>query len=345
MSQQEDADDFYAAGRKLAKYIADSKGKAISTATLQALMRDLLPQHEELQEALRSIVARPMFFQLLQLIGSGRGAAEKLAFIESLRKAYSAETARAADSLVCGMMGLGTNTIPSESGSNKVVVDTLPKQAKGSRVQVDTQVENPSQESHVQGKSREAAENLIPVPQSRSLRSLTLVLATALLAGGIWEIIRVRVPESKIDSGPKPTAKDYGAIEHVPDQLQAQRDCPVDLNANPVTVASATEVTLISKGVRWAGIGYLGGLRELHNGAFAGEKTLKLKGGIEISTDNPRALYIRFGDCPAMPMQRASYQQLRGRWDYGPKSASDPSCIPGNKGNPLLLNCRQRRYP
>lgn len=122
-------------------------------------------------------------------------------------------------------------------------------------------------------------------------------------------------------------------------QLLAQSACPADLNANPTTVTSATEVTLFSKGVRWVGITYLGRTIELHNGALTGEKTFKLKGGIEISTDNPKALYVRFGNCPAIPMQRANYQQLRGRWDYGPKPANDPSCIPGNEGNPLLLNC------
>lgn len=61
MSQQQEVDDFYAAGRNLAQHITDSNGKDISSATLQALIRDLLPQHEELQEALRSIVARPDF--------------------------------------------------------------------------------------------------------------------------------------------------------------------------------------------------------------------------------------------------------------------------------------------
>ena len=50
--EQEDADDFYVAGRKLAAHIAYFKEKDISIATLQALIRDLLPEHEELQEAL-----------------------------------------------------------------------------------------------------------------------------------------------------------------------------------------------------------------------------------------------------------------------------------------------------
>ena len=38
MYEQEDADDFYLAGRKLAAHIAYFKEKDISVATLQALM-------------------------------------------------------------------------------------------------------------------------------------------------------------------------------------------------------------------------------------------------------------------------------------------------------------------
>jgi len=39
MSKQEDADDFYAAGRSLAEHITDLEGKEASTASLQALIR------------------------------------------------------------------------------------------------------------------------------------------------------------------------------------------------------------------------------------------------------------------------------------------------------------------
>ena len=104
MSQQVGADDFYEAGRKLAAHIADSSGKDISTVTLQALIRDLLPQHQQLQEALRSIVGRPGFLRLLPLAGSERGCAQKSAFIESLKKIYSAETVTASESLIRGML-------------------------------------------------------------------------------------------------------------------------------------------------------------------------------------------------------------------------------------------------
>jgi len=121
MSQLEEADDFYAAGRKLAEYIANSNGKEVSTATLQALIRDFLPQHEDAQEALRSIAARADFLKLVQLAGSGLGVAQKCAFIESLRKIYSAETTIATDRLVCGILllppsaSLRTINEPSQS--------------------------------------------------------------------------------------------------------------------------------------------------------------------------------------------------------------------------------------
>ena len=55
---------------------------------MQALVRDLLPHHEELQEALRSIVARPDFLQLAKLAGSGRGIPQRDAFLERLKNVY-----------------------------------------------------------------------------------------------------------------------------------------------------------------------------------------------------------------------------------------------------------------
>lgn len=120
MSQRVETDDFYEAGRKLAEYIADSSGEDISTATLQALIRDFLPQHEELQEALRSVVARPDFLQLVRLASSGKGGAQKCALIESLRKIYSTDTVEAADKLVCGIMGLIATATQNESAENNI---------------------------------------------------------------------------------------------------------------------------------------------------------------------------------------------------------------------------------
>ena len=117
MSNQEKIDDFYAAGRKLAEHIADSKGKEVSTATLQALIRDFLHQHEDLQEALRSIVTRPDLLQLAKLASSGKGGAQKTAFVENLRKIYSAETIVAVDSLACGLLGLSCKASLYESGT------------------------------------------------------------------------------------------------------------------------------------------------------------------------------------------------------------------------------------
>jgi len=125
VTKQENADDFYAAGRQLAEHIADLGGKEVSTASLQALIRDLLPQREELQEALRSIAARPDFLQLVKLASSGQGGAQKCAFIESLKNIYSAKTVEAADRLVCGVLGLSVKTAHDESEGQKTTVNTF----------------------------------------------------------------------------------------------------------------------------------------------------------------------------------------------------------------------------
>jgi len=431
MSQQEEADDFYAAGRKVAEYMADSKGKDISIATLQALIRDFLPQHDELQEALRSIVARPEFLQLVQLAGSGTGAIQNSAFIANLTNIYSAKTVGAADRLARGIMGLGLATIQNDSE-----VDTdksnnnndfymagfeLSRQTRelgndtlsAKRAQALLKYYLPQHEEILEAlQSIVARPSFTPLLKSpngevavvrkhsviasiKKTYSQDVILAAENLINGLLRLDERTAPHLAAKKTRNQYSKTITQQEHSPTtqneervsaaqsshkgrnikpalllialsffsiavasigynitsdpttqgdvgpkvSSQTQRNCPTDLDANPTTVSSATEVTLTSKGVRWSGIGYLGGLRELHNGAFAGEKTYKLKGGIAISTDNPRALYVRFGECPAIPMSRANYQQLRGKWDYGPKPSSHPSCIPGNKVNPLLVNC------
>jgi len=104
------ADDFYLAGRKLAKHIADSKGKDVSAATLQAMIRDFLPQHDELQEVLRSIIARPDSLRLVKLANTRHADPQSAlilkALIERLKIIYSAKTVKAADRLLCGMLSL-----------------------------------------------------------------------------------------------------------------------------------------------------------------------------------------------------------------------------------------------
>jgi len=108
MPKQDDADDLYAAGRQLAEHIANSDGKEASTATLQALLRDFLPQHEELQEALRSIVARPDFQRLAKLAGSGRGISQRDAFLEGLKNVYSSKIISDVKHLTSGLLQTGT---------------------------------------------------------------------------------------------------------------------------------------------------------------------------------------------------------------------------------------------
>lgn len=118
----EEKDDFYAAGRKLAEQIADSKSKEVSIASLQALIRDFLPRHEEMQEALRSIVTRPDFLELAKLAGSEKGGAQKYVCLERLRKVYSTETVAVVDRLVCGMLGLGIDIISDSPNGNSALI-------------------------------------------------------------------------------------------------------------------------------------------------------------------------------------------------------------------------------
>jgi hypothetical protein len=109
MSQQEDTEDFYAAGRKLAQHIADSNDKDISTATLQALIRDFLPQHEDTHEALRGIVSRPDFLQLVKLSGGGaKGILQRDAFLERLKNVYSPKIISNIKHLASGLLQVGT---------------------------------------------------------------------------------------------------------------------------------------------------------------------------------------------------------------------------------------------
>jgi hypothetical protein len=122
MSQREEADDFYIAGRMVAEHIAHSKDKDISTATLQALISDFLPEQGELQGALRGIVARPDFIQFIQLAGSEKGAAQKSAFTESLRKTYSTKTVGAIERLINGILSksqAGSESLQSKEQSDR----------------------------------------------------------------------------------------------------------------------------------------------------------------------------------------------------------------------------------
>jgi tetratricopeptide (TPR) repeat protein len=120
MSNQEEIVDFYAAGRKLAEHIVDYKGNDIPTATLQALIKDLLPQHEELQEALRSIVARPDFLQLAKLAGSGKGILQRDRFLERLKNVYSSKIISDTKHLTSGLLQTGTvnSTHPDTNTQN-----------------------------------------------------------------------------------------------------------------------------------------------------------------------------------------------------------------------------------
>ena len=247
MPQLVEIDDFYEAGKKLAKHFADSKGKDISIATLQALIRDFLPQHRELQEALRSIVARPEFLQLM-LVGSKIGLAQKCAFVENLKKIYSAETVSAADSLVCGMIGLSVTTIQSESEAQMIVVDTLTQQRKASGVEIEQQKDLPTEEETLQGNSIEIAENLRPASPSDSLGNTELdwtvslalglvVVVVAFFAGCIRDGIRDRLPEAKVKINRKLSAIAPSSPYHV--RVGSPRQMPNNTGVSNELLAEA----------------------------------------------------------------------------------------------------------
>jgi len=305
--------DCYMAGFELSRQLRELGKDTLSTKQAQALLKDYLPQHEEILEALQSIVARPSFTPLLKSPHEKAAVARKHSVIASIRKTYSQEVIFAAENLINGLLRL------DEGAAALQAFNQTRNQYSKTNTQQEYSPTNQTEEHVRAAQSRQNRRNIKPALLLIALSFFSMAIAS------IGYYINSR-PTIKGEAEPKASS-------------QTQKDCPSDLDANPTTVSNATEVTLTSKGVRWASIGYLGRLRELHNGTFAGEKTYKLKGGIEISTDNPRALYVRFGNCPSIPMARASSQQLRGKWDYGPKPASDPSCIPGNEGNPLLLNC------
>lgn len=237
MEQQEDAGGFYTAGRKFAEHIADSNDKEVSTATLQALIRDLLPQHEELQEALRSIVARPDFLKLVKLAGSGKGGAQKCALIESLRKIYSTGTIEAADNIVCGILYVEPSALLciqkgaksnderlEDSDKNPSGVEEKKGQYKITEISVkegDLIDDLPS--SQTNQRTDHGKQKLSPVHPSHSLRNLSLILAAALTAGGIWSTMQNKEPqvvlldpEIEILDNTNQETIDYGAIKRVP---------------------------------------------------------------------------------------------------------------------------------
>jgi len=140
----------------------------------------------------------------VKLASSGQGGAQKCAFIESLKNIYSAKTVEAADRLVCGVLGLSVKTAHDESEGQKTTVNTFSHEHKASDPQVARQDANPSEKSHVHGKSREVGDNLSSAPPVHSLRNFGLLLVAAFVAGGIWETMKDRLPEGTINSDQKP---------------------------------------------------------------------------------------------------------------------------------------------
>lgn len=87
----------------------------------------------------------------------------------------------------------------NESETETKIVNTLPRQNKAGDRKAARQGENSYSDSPVQLKSREAAENLSPVPSSHSLRNLSLILVAALTAMGIWVNTQKEAPQVLVD--------------------------------------------------------------------------------------------------------------------------------------------------
>jgi len=114
--------DFYEAGSRIRAVISKEPDNKVPKSVLQALVRDYLPQHEEMQEALRSIIVRPSFTQLLVQAKSGKALIHKSVFVESLRKIYSDETVNTADEFICGILALpnpGQNETKIDASGNR----------------------------------------------------------------------------------------------------------------------------------------------------------------------------------------------------------------------------------
>jgi hypothetical protein len=99
-----ESNDLYSAGQKIGSHLAKLSENEITPALLQALIRDYLPEHEDIQEALRSIVSRTGFIDLLCLAKKEKGAVQKESLLESLKKIYNIESVVAVENLIKGIL-------------------------------------------------------------------------------------------------------------------------------------------------------------------------------------------------------------------------------------------------
>ena len=131
MSKEEEINEFFVAGIKVADHIANSNGKDISAKTMRALISDLLPQPKELQEGIKSIVVRKDFLQLAKLAGSGAGIAERDALLESLKIIYSSTIISCTRDLINGLLQAESGKVGhSDSNAQKHTANTKEKLAK-----------------------------------------------------------------------------------------------------------------------------------------------------------------------------------------------------------------------
>jgi hypothetical protein len=98
--------DFYDAGIRIREILLRSTDEKIAEKTLQALIRDFLPQQEEIMEALINIASKTEFSELIKIKDKQVADRQASIFTKSLSKVYSGETVIAAENLIRGLLAL-----------------------------------------------------------------------------------------------------------------------------------------------------------------------------------------------------------------------------------------------
>ncbi len=121
MSQQNrEEEDFFNTGRELRKHSSSYQRGEIPPGVAQGLIGDYLAQYEGIQEALKSIVAKPGFLQLLRKEELGVKGVQKSSFVESLSKTYSPEVIQAASILIDGILNYDQDSMADSAISGYV---------------------------------------------------------------------------------------------------------------------------------------------------------------------------------------------------------------------------------
>jgi hypothetical protein len=95
----EQRSQYRAIGRRLAAYVRQLADLPPS-ASLQAVVSDLLGNHGELDLPLKDLVSRPAFRSLTRKAGSGGGSLERHALLQSMQATFSPQVIEALGELL-----------------------------------------------------------------------------------------------------------------------------------------------------------------------------------------------------------------------------------------------------